>query len=435
MEQLNINSILDRCAQEKLLKTKLKEFEQTKSNIQISRGFYVYGDPGIGKTEFVKRILEDLDYSVIYYDTSHVRNKMTINDISKSNASDKNVLSMFHKKTKQIAIIMDEIDGMNSGDKGGITALIKLIRSKKTKKQKQESSTNIPIVCIGSNHSDKKINELMKVCTSIKLESPTTSQMSTLIQHLLPTIDVTMKHSILSYINHDLRKLVSTYNIYKEQEHLLRHKLLSNVFQTNIQNENTKTVTQHLLNNRVPFDEHNTLITETDRTSVALLFHENIIDMISKNIKSVDGIASYLNMLNNINYCDYIDRITFQKQIWTFNELSSFIKTIANNHIFHDTISKKNRQLKPHTKDVRFTKVLTKYSTEYNNSVFIELISEKLNLDKKDLLSFFITLRNNESIDQYYELFDSLDISKLDIQRMYRFIDSYTVQEDGIEEE
>lgn len=435
MEQLNINSILDRCAQEKLLKTKLKEFEQTKSNIQISRGFYIYGDPGIGKTEFVKRILEDLDYSVIYYDTSHVRNKMTINDISKSNASDKNVLSMFHKKTKQIAIIMDEIDGMNSGDKGGITALIKLIRSKKTKKQKQESSTNIPILCIGSNHSDKKINELMKVCTSIQLKAPTTNQMSTLIQHLLPTIDVTMKHSILSYINHDLRKLVSTYNIYKEQEHLLRHKLLSNVFQTNIQNENTKTVTQHLLNNRVPFHEHNTLITETDRTSVALLFHENIIDMISKNIKSVDGIASYLNMLNNINYCDYIDRITFQKQIWTFNELSSFIKTIANNHIFHDTISKKNRQLKPHTKDVRFTKVLTKYSTEYNNSVFIELVSEKLNLDKKDLLSFFITLRNNESIDQYYELFDSLDISKLDIQRMYRFIDSYTIQEDGIEEE
>ena len=28
---------------------------------------------------------------------------------------------------------MDEIDGMNSGDKGGITSLIKLVRPKKTK--------------------------------------------------------------------------------------------------------------------------------------------------------------------------------------------------------------------------------------------------------------------------------------------------------------
>ena len=33
---------------------------------------------------------------------------------------------------------MDEIDGMNSGDKGGINSLIKLIRPKKTKKQNKK---------------------------------------------------------------------------------------------------------------------------------------------------------------------------------------------------------------------------------------------------------------------------------------------------------
>jgi len=52
--------------------------------------------------------------------------------------SDRNVLSMFTSKVKPIAILMDEIDGMNNGDKGGINALIKLIRPKKTKKQKLE---------------------------------------------------------------------------------------------------------------------------------------------------------------------------------------------------------------------------------------------------------------------------------------------------------
>ena len=31
--------------------------------------------------------------------------------------SDRNVLSMLQKSTKKIAIIMDEIDGMNNGDK------------------------------------------------------------------------------------------------------------------------------------------------------------------------------------------------------------------------------------------------------------------------------------------------------------------------------
>ena len=46
------------------------------------------------------------------------------------------ILSLFKKEKRNIAIIMDEIDGMNNGDKGGINSLIKLIRPKKTKKQK-----------------------------------------------------------------------------------------------------------------------------------------------------------------------------------------------------------------------------------------------------------------------------------------------------------
>jgi Cdc6-like AAA superfamily ATPase len=49
--------------------------------------------------------------------------------------SDKNIMSLFNKKIRKIAIVMDEIDGMNNGDKGGINTLIKLIRPKKTKKQ------------------------------------------------------------------------------------------------------------------------------------------------------------------------------------------------------------------------------------------------------------------------------------------------------------
>ena len=41
--------------------------------------------------------------------------------------ADKNIMSLFHKKIKKIAIVMDEIDGMNNGDKGGINSLIKIL--------------------------------------------------------------------------------------------------------------------------------------------------------------------------------------------------------------------------------------------------------------------------------------------------------------------
>ena len=53
---------------------------------------------------------------------------------------------------------------------------------------------------------------------------------------------------------------------------------------------------------------------ETDRTSVGLLYHENIIDQLEDYDKS-DSIVFYSKVLDNICFSDYIDRITFQKQI------------------------------------------------------------------------------------------------------------------------
>ena len=99
--------------------------------------------------------------------------------------SDKNILSLFHQTSKKIAIIMDEIDGMNSGDKGGINALIKLIRPKKTKKQKKEQITMNPIICIGNYHIDKKIKEMMKICDVIEIKMPTKEQVKNLEKNIL----------------------------------------------------------------------------------------------------------------------------------------------------------------------------------------------------------------------------------------------------------
>ena len=56
------------------------------------------------------------------------------------------------------------------------------------------------------------------------------------------------------------------------------------------------------------------LMNETDRTSVGLLFHENIIDVLDQDKKT--SIPFYDDVLNNICFADFIDRITFQKQIW-----------------------------------------------------------------------------------------------------------------------
>ncbi len=392
MDKLNLNQLLNRTEEEKILIENLKYFENNKEKLLTKRGFYLYGAPGSGKTFFVKKLLKKLNYDIVLYDAGDVRNKNVIETITKHNMSDRNVLSLFKKKVKKIAIIMDEIDGMNNGDKGGINSLIKLIRPKKTNKQKKENTTMLPIICIGNYHTDKKIKEMMKVCIKIELKKPENNQIKNIIKSLMPNLNENLFENIIEYIQGDLRKLDSIHKIYKTQEEILKNNLVLKIFEKKNYNENTKDITNLLLNNDYKINEHNLIMNETDRTSIGLLFHENVIDYLNMvpEIEKEKVINIYLEILNNIIFSDYIDRITFQKQIWIFNEMSSLIKTMYNNHIFTDI---RGNQTIDNNKEIRFTKVLTKYSTEYNNIIFIQNLCNKLSLDKNDLFTYFFRFK------------------------------------------
>jgi DNA polymerase III delta prime subunit len=439
MEQLNIINILNRDNDVKKITDMLTNFEKNKHNTDIKRGMYIYGAPGCGKTSFVKKVLRDIGYDIISYDAGDIRNKNVMDTITKHNMTDRNIMCMFRRQVKKIAIVMDEIDGMNSGDKGGINALIKLIREKKTKKQKEEEMTYNPIICIGNYHIDKKIKELMKVCDTIELKLPNADQCMTIVSQLLPDAPIETKQNIVEFSQGDIRRIQQMYNIYINSNGSLSLDVQHSIFQLKSYNEDTKKITKNLINNQYSFNDHNKIMNETDRTIVGLLWHENIIDVLVK-MKFHDAIHIYLKILKNMCFADFIDRITFQKQIWQFNEMSSIIKTFYNNKLYHEYFLQHNIRKKPtyNPSEVRFTKVLTKYSTEYNNSTFIQLLCHQLGMDKKDLYSFFCNMKNNEDqmdSTEMMELFDNCDITTLDIKRIFRYLDRSVKNTLPVEEE
>lgn len=280
---ININKILDREHIANEIKQILTSFDKNCNNILFKKGIYIYGSPGCGKTEFVMNVLNEMNYDIIKYDAGDVRNKVLIDTITSNNISNHNVLQIMKGVTKKIAIVMDEIDGMNNGDKGGITSLIKLIRQKKTKKQRLENKTMNPIICIGNYYIDKKIRELMKVCNTFELKSPTQMQMTEIINHYIPNIENdNMKFTILSYIQGDMRKMDFIRNLYIKKPHLMTEETIQNIFHIKSFNEDSKKITQTLINYPVNIREHNTFMNETDRTIVALLWHENIVDTLGK---------------------------------------------------------------------------------------------------------------------------------------------------------
>ena len=423
MENIELNKILDRLNEEQVMKQLLLNFNKNNKDLTNKNNIYLYGKSGTGKTTFVMNLLKEMDYDVVKYDAGDIRNKNIIENITKHNMSDKNIMSMFHKKIKKIVIVMDEIDCMNNGDKGGINSLIKIIRPKKTKKQKLEDNTLNPIICIGNYHIDKKIKELMKVCNVIELKPPTIKQIQTIISLIMPNIEKELLINISEFVQNDLKKLVNIYEIYKKNSNILKNNLFNNILKKKSFNDDTKEITNLLFKNKYSITEHNHLINDTDRTIVGLLWHENIIDHL-KNSNSKKIIPFYLKLLENICFSDYIDRITFQKQIWQFNEMTSLLKTFYNNKLFHEEFKNSSSNIKP-LKEIRFTKVLTKYSTEYNNYIFIQNLCQLLNMDQNDLFYFFLKLKETYQESDIYSIFEDLEISKLDINRVFRFLDKY----------
>jgi hypothetical protein len=280
----------------------------------------------------------------------------------------------------------------------------------------------------------------MKVCNIFELKTPTNIQVNNLLTTLMPNVNTfypTIKEEILNYIQGDIRKIIFVHDIYKKKPEIMNSNTLSDIFCTKKYNEDSKKITQLLINKPAKIELHNKYMNETERTIVALLWHENIVDVLStKNLEK--AFPFYLKILNNMCYADYVDRITFQNQIWQFNEMSSLIKTFYNNKLYHDTFPENQNIFKP--VEVRFTKVLTKYSTEYNNILFIYNLCQQLDMDKKDLIAFFQELRIHygtdfcnqvDKLNDVENLFEDYNISKLDIKRMYRYLDK-NVKKDAI---
>ena len=79
-QYMDYSDILDRTHIKKEITTILKSFDERCGDIQYKKGIYIFGSPGSGKTNFVVKLLEELNYDTIKYDAGDVRNKTLIDN-------------------------------------------------------------------------------------------------------------------------------------------------------------------------------------------------------------------------------------------------------------------------------------------------------------------------------------------------------------------
>jgi hypothetical protein len=430
MENIQLNTILGRDELEESFINTVNNIFAERNNPLAHRGVYVYGSHGSGKTEFVMRALKSHDFDVVRYDASDSRGKSTIETMTKQHMPEVNIMSMWNMKQKRIVIVMDEIEAMNSGDKGGINALTKLLRPKKTKKQRNEAHNYSPVVCIGNRHMDKKIGDLMRVCVCYELSSPSNAQIDSVIKSVFRTPSPTpsMRQKMIRNIGGDLRKLAQLHSSSRRGLSLDAYSL-DNILTSSSCNEDAKRVVKSIINSEFRFKEHASMIGDADRTIVGLLWHENVVDVL-ETLESKHSLPMYLEILRCLCLGDFIDRNTFQKQVWQFNEMSSIIKTMKSHHRYHLSLQAIRDTEGPtavetyNPSEVRFTRVLTKYSSEFNNFSFIQSLCQKLGVDRSDLEHIFLKL--NETYEgqsvEAANLLCNYDIVKQEVDRMFKML-------------
>ncbi len=139
-----------------------------------SKAILISGPPGIGKTTSAKLVSAKLGYDCFEVNASDSRNKSNsvVSDGIKGNLISvvkemvTNSPIAFNGQKKRMVLIMDEVDGMSSGDRGGVAELISLIKE-----------TKIPVICICNDKYSTKLKSLLPYCDECAFQRPLRPQL------------------------------------------------------------------------------------------------------------------------------------------------------------------------------------------------------------------------------------------------------------------
>ena len=99
---------------------------------------FITGPPGIGKTTIANCILKEFGYDVIEFNSSDVRSQKIIKEKLTKILNTNNISKLIDDNNKIKGVIMDEIDGMSGGDRGGLNEIIDLLSPLKKKGRKKK---------------------------------------------------------------------------------------------------------------------------------------------------------------------------------------------------------------------------------------------------------------------------------------------------------
>ena len=339
------------------------------------RAAYIGGPAGCGKTFLVKKAFQNPEWDCVLYDCAIIKAKDLVREISNTMLANTTVLSLMQRTSVKQVVCLDNVNALIARDKTGTNALIRMLRAERARRRVGEVKCPNFIICIGSDKEDKKTKELKKHSDVIMLSAPT----DTIVRQILEKNGTQANHdSAVKSIRGDLRRLDRAMVYGASYDACSRRHNAS---------QDSREYAAELLRRTPARDKLTGRIPVPDPSLVALLWHENV-PLVLCELSNLESLELYTRINKLICIGDIIDRILFHRQLRDSSQLTFSLKCTAGAELLQAVIND-NTTSTPDGTELEFTKVLTKYSTAYNNATFIANIAALLNVDYHELFGYF----------------------------------------------
>lgn len=184
-------------------------FKQSgRDGLGIYRAAMIYGPPGIGKTTAAHLVAKELGYDILEQNASDVRSKSLLNAGVKNALDNTSVVGFFKQKkngdanAKNFVIIMDEVDGMSGGDRGGVGQMAAFCRK-----------TSTPMILICNERNLPKMRPFDRVCLDIPFRRPDANSIKARLMTIAVRegfkLDPTIVDKLVEATRGDIRQIVN----------------------------------------------------------------------------------------------------------------------------------------------------------------------------------------------------------------------------------
>lgn len=173
------------------------------------RALIIFGPPGIGKTTAAHLAATLEGYDIIESNASDTRSKKLVESGLSEVLNNSSLLGFFagdgknvSEKKKKIVLIMDEVDGMSAGDRGGVGALAKICKK-----------TDVPILLICNERKIPKMKPFDHVAFEVQFRRPTTDQIRSRVATICAREGLKLPPPVMDALidgsNKDIRQIIN----------------------------------------------------------------------------------------------------------------------------------------------------------------------------------------------------------------------------------